>query len=105
MLPEFFTLRNWARFCFYLNNQRYYGQMDATGTFGASNLSKTTLHTVLIVVESRGRGGRNAAGIFHSEKLGLTLFLPQQPALLWTDGCYRRIRRIKLVQNQHSTLF
>src|SRR5271155_5314707 len=40
MLPEFFTLRYWARFCFYLNNQRSYGQMDATGGFSASNWSK-----------------------------------------------------------------
>ena len=40
-LPDFFALRNWARFCFYLNNQQSHGQMDATGVFGASNWSKT----------------------------------------------------------------
>src|ERR1700724_3735633 len=41
MLPEFFTLRNWDRFCLYLNNQRSHGQMDATAGFSASNWSKT----------------------------------------------------------------
>src|SRR5271168_890711 len=40
MLPEFFTLRNWARFCLYLNNQRSYGQMDTPGGFSASNRSR-----------------------------------------------------------------
>src|SRR5271155_3603276 len=40
MLPEFFTLRNWARFCLYLKNQRSYGQMDATGEFSAPNRSR-----------------------------------------------------------------
>ena len=41
MLPEFFTLRNWDRFCLYLNNQHSHGQTDATGGFSASNWSKT----------------------------------------------------------------
>ena len=41
MLAEFFTLRNWDRFCLYLNNQRSHGQTDATGGFSASNWSKT----------------------------------------------------------------
>src|SRR5271154_2639716 len=59
---------------------------------------KTILYTILILVESGGRGGRiNAAGIFHSQKLGPILPVPQQPALLWTNGCYRQIQRIKLV--------
>src|SRR5271154_2679054 len=40
MLPEFFTLRNWAHFCYYLNNQCSYGQMDGTSGFSASNWSK-----------------------------------------------------------------
>ena|SRR5271155_2759364 len=40
MLPEFFTLRNWTRFCLYINNQYSYGQMDGTGGFRASNWSK-----------------------------------------------------------------
>jgi hypothetical protein len=57
---------------------------------------KPILPAVLILVESGGRGGRiNAAGIFHSQKLGLILPVPQQPALLWTNGCYRRIQGIK----------
>src|SRR5271154_3695428 len=56
------------------------------------------LHAVLILVESGGRGGRiTAAGIFHSQKLGPILPVPQQPAILWTNGCCRRIQRIKLV--------
>src|SRR5271163_4663301 len=40
MLPEFFTLRNWARFCLCLSNQCSYGQMDGSGGFSASNWSK-----------------------------------------------------------------
>jgi len=42
-LPDFFALRNWARFCFYLNNLWSHGQMDATGGFGASNWSRNHL--------------------------------------------------------------
>src|SRR5271156_2386520 len=42
MLPEFFTLRNWTRFCLYLNNRQSHGQMDATGGFSASSWSKNT---------------------------------------------------------------
>jgi hypothetical protein len=58
---------------------------------------ETTLPGVLIVVESGGTGGRiNGAGIFHSQKLGSILPVPQQPALLWTNGCYWRVQRIKL---------
>ena len=57
----------------------------------------STLHTVLIAVESGGTVGKTkAGGIFHPWKLGMLLLLPQQPALLWTNGCYRRILRIKL---------
>ena len=57
---------------------------------------KTILHAVLILVESGGTEGRiNAAGIFHSQKLGPILPLPQQSALLWTNGYSRRIQRIK----------
>src|SRR5271154_6168160 len=56
---------------------------------------KPVLHAVLIVVESGGTGGRiNAAGIFHSRPI---LPVPQQPAILWTNGCSRRIQRVKLV--------
>ena len=40
MLPEFFTLRNWTRFCLYLNNRQSHGQIDATGRFSTSNWSK-----------------------------------------------------------------
>src|SRR5271154_4322620 len=40
MVPEFFTLRNWARFCLYLKNQRSYGQMDGAGGSSASNRSR-----------------------------------------------------------------
>ena len=40
MLPEFFTLRNWARFCFHLNIQWSHGQTDGAGGFSASNQSK-----------------------------------------------------------------
>ena len=40
------------------------------------------------------RGRINTAGIFHSCPI---LPVPQQPALLWTNGCCRRIQRIKLV--------
>ena len=59
---------------------------------------KPTLQGILIVVEGGGTGGRiNAAGIFHSQKLGPLLLVPQQPAVPWTNGCYRRIQRIKLV--------
>ena len=54
---------------------------------------KTTLQGVLIVVESVGTVGKTrAGGIFHSHPI---LPVPQQPALLWTNGCYRRIQRIK----------
>jgi len=64
---------------------------------------ETTLQSILIVVENGGTGGRiNAAGIFHSRPI---LPVPQQPAILWTNGCHRRIRRIKLVYKQSSTLF
>jgi hypothetical protein len=42
-LPEFFALRNWARFCSYLNNLWSHGQMDVTGRFGASNWSRNHL--------------------------------------------------------------
>jgi len=64
---------------------------------------KSILHAVLILVESGGGGGEiNAAGIFHSRPI---LPVPQQPAILWTNGCHRRIQRIKLVYKQSSTLF
>jgi hypothetical protein len=57
---------------------------------------KPILYAVLILVESGGSGGRiNAAGIFHSRPI---LPVPQQPAILWTNGSYRRIRRIKLLK-------
>ena len=57
---------------------------------------KLILQAVLILVESGGRGGRiNGAGIFHSQKLGPILPVPQEPALLWTNGWCRRIQRIK----------
>jgi len=36
---KIFTLE-FSMFCLYLNNQRSYGRMDATGAFGASNWSK-----------------------------------------------------------------
>src|SRR5277367_3141404 len=32
------------------------------------------------------------------------LLVPQQPAVSWTNGCHRRIQRIKLVYSQLSTL-
>src|SRR5271170_2142496 len=45
----------------------------------------TILQGVLILVESGGKEGRiNAAGIFHSQKLGPILPVPQQPAVPWT---------------------
>jgi len=67
---------------------------------------KTILYTVLILVESGGTMRKTkAGGIFHPWKLGMFLLLPQQPALLWTNGCYRQIQRIKLVEKQYSTLF
>jgi hypothetical protein len=42
-LPAFFTLRNWDRFCLYLNNQRSHGQIDVTGGFSASKRSRNIL--------------------------------------------------------------
>jgi len=69
-------------------------QLDSAHQIGP----ETSLQSILIVVESGGTGGRiNAAGIFHSQKLGPNLPVPQQPAVPWTNGCYRRIRRIKPV--------
>src|SRR5271170_1732581 len=69
-------------------------QVDSAHQIGA----ETILQGVLIVVESDGRGGRiHAAGIFHSQKLGPILPVPQQPAVPWTNGCYRRIQCFKLV--------
>ena len=69
-------------------------QLDSAHQIGP----ETTLQVILIVVERGGTGGRiNAAGIFHSQNLGPLLLVPQQPAVPWTNGCYRRIQRIKLV--------
>jgi len=39
-LAEFFTLGNWECFCFYLDNQRSYGQTDGAGRFSASTWSR-----------------------------------------------------------------
>ena len=36
-----FTVRNWERFCLYLNNQGSHEQTDGTGGFRVSNWSKT----------------------------------------------------------------
>ena len=59
---------------------------------------KPILHAVLILVESGGSGGRiNAGGMFHSQKLGPILPVPQQPAVAWTNGDRRQIQRIKPV--------
>jgi len=69
-------------------------QLDSARQIGP----EITFQGILIVVESGGTGGRiNAAGIFHSQKLGPILPVPQQPALLRTNGWHRRIQRIKLV--------
>ena len=57
---------------------------------------KPILHVILILVESGGRGGRiTVAGIFHSQKLGPILPVPQQPAVAWTNGGHRQIQRIE----------
>ena len=57
---------------------------------------KPALQGILIVVESGGRGGRiNAAEFFTPQKLDPILLVPHQPAVAWTNGCYRKIQRIK----------
>src|ERR1700734_1093084 len=99
MLPEFFTLRNWDRFCLYLNNQHSHGQMDATGGFSASNWSKTNpprysdcrlvmLYKVVkkLLLE------------FLPAEFSAFLLATQQPAELWTNGCYGWIQQVRKVQ-------
>ena len=55
-------------------------QLDSAHQIGI----EMALQSILIVVESGGRGGRiNAARIFHSQKLGPSLPVTQQPAVLW----------------------
>jgi len=61
--------------------------------YSAHQTGLKPIHAVLILVESGGSGERiNAAGIFHSRPI---LPVPQQPDVLWTNGCHRRIRRIQ----------
>src|SRR5271170_78303 len=58
---------------------------------------KPTLHTVLIIVKVVIEEDEKAARVFRSQKLRPILLVPQQPVVPWTHGCYRQIRRIKLV--------
>ena len=96
MLPEFFTLR--PEFACTSTTSSPMDEWMLQAHSAHQTGLKPILHAVLILVESGGRGGRiNAAGIFHSQKLGPILLVPQQPIVSWTNGCCRRIQRIKLV--------
>src|SRR5271163_214378 len=83
MLPEFFTLRNWASFCLYLNNQRSYGQMDATGGFRASNRSTNRPPKYSNYSSKRWYRGRTS----------LTLYIDSVPRLCNSTLCTSTLHR------------
>ena len=47
------------------------------------------------------RRWRSGGGIFHPQKLEMFSLVAQEPSVLWYDGCYRRIQRIKLVKTNY----
>src|SRR5271170_1894871 len=97
-LPEFFALGNWARFCFYLNNQRSYGQMDGTGGFSALNWSKNNppycSDSRLLMLYKVVKIQLNLGTIFVSRDF-LFWLVTQQPVVPSTNRGHRRIQRIK----------
>ena len=95
--PEFFTLEY---LCLSLNSQNNHWQTDGTGEFSASKRSNSNLPWCadfsLLMLYKGVKFQLSLGGIFMS-RVFMFWLVAQEPKDVWTNGCHRRIWRIKLV--------
>jgi hypothetical protein len=95
--PEFFTPEC---LCLLLNNHGTYRQMDDTVGFSTLNRSRAdslwSSYCRLVMLYRGVKVQPSLGAIFVSRNI-LFWLVAQEPAISWTNGCYRRIQRIKLV--------
>ena len=73
--------------------------MDVTAGFRASNRSRNQLDgSSNDSLKWQYRGKEKPGGIFHLQKLGMFLRAQQEPAELWTNGCYDWIKKVRKAQ-------